>query len=646
MSKELEIINYLFTNNKINKVKIKRECNSQLKLEIRKLEHRVKELEAQVFNIFNLVEALGSFIDNNLFQLCPKSFFQHKNTVLELKKYLKWVAKMFKYKNLDNSEDQAYLDECSIKMKTNLFLIEEYIGSQFFEFSNFTNLRNRAGRGAEHVGTLPTIFDYGSFLEISIQLHDCFAYGYGIHFKPNELIPYIKQLKPNFISRVLITSLSFGYSFLPGCEFEEIYHTCLNSMVPLISEACDNSSFESLKALCLLYDVSLVQGNHSLSHRILSSIVRMSYILGIDKLRIDEIDSKSKSGDNPIIKLKNLWSWIVISCKINEVFYDTLPLIREYDLSESEPIYYLNINQLDKTDNEIKDCKEVFSVHTIQEGLMLSLIFDHLVKNTKGINDMSCVPYSKSILPGDKFNLIQGYFSEYQRSSSKSLAAIINNSNKAINLDHHLCSFPNNYCCTFKTIHEITKSLSIYIYQLFIMYPTMIKVPSQVDIPLSYVPTLLESSLKTILIFRALTFVYFKELVEKMDSNNLQNQQVFRAITNYLENRSDPIIKDNKSIYLTTTRLVGFKYPIFAANTLLQVLSSPYILTSGLISNEVIHTIETNIIELLEIYKLITKLTRDNDRMDIDYALTRLKSAINSSELPRSYKTAFNDVLC
>ncbi|KAI9297679.1 hypothetical protein K502DRAFT_328039 [Neoconidiobolus thromboides FSU 785] len=645
MIKGFKIINYSIINDKVKKKELKQENKTQLKLKAEKLENRVKELEIQLFRIFQLIETLDS-LDDNLLLSHLESPFYNRNVTMELKAYLKWVLEMFKYRNMNETNNSTYLINQNVTLKRKLHLIEESLSKQFLS-SDFTSLRNRTGRGAEHVGNSPTAFDYGSFLETSIHLHDCFAYGSGFHFKPKEIVIYIKQSNPGFMSKTLMASLTFKYISLPGDDFNEIRQNILNSILPLISQACYNPSFESLKALSVLHDVFIIQNNYQLSHQLLGSLMRMSYLLGIDKLKLNtkELYSKSKEEIRHLINLKKIWAWIVVSSKISEDFYGTFPLIKEYDLSESEFLYYLIREQFDESDNQRNDCKKVFAMYDNQIMMTNSLVFDHLEKSLKGVTDLKSIPYSSLILPTDKFNLVQNFINKYYKASIKSLNSIITNSNKAINLDHYLCVFPSTYCCIYKGIHEIRKTLSIYIRQLCLIYPTVSKAPIQVDIPLMYIPTLLETSLRILFIYRVLAFTYFEDKLKQINIYSLQNEKLYKTLVEYLDTRLHPINNYNKYDCLIIMSILNFEYPLYSFYSFLQILSSPTILGLGLISNEAIDTIETNIIELLQIYKLAMNLTKDKDRMDIDFTVAKVKLAINTFGLPEKYKVMFNSIL-
>ncbi|KAI9294445.1 hypothetical protein K502DRAFT_258437 [Neoconidiobolus thromboides FSU 785] len=648
MLKEFRVINCSFVNNKIVKSKKRQKDRIQQKQREEDLKNGIKELGTQLCRIFKLIETLDSFSDDDFPLSYPQSLFYSQNAALELKVYLKWVLETLKHKNIDDMKDDSYLSDQGITLKRKLYLIEETLSDQFSSSSNYIALRNRAGRGTEHVGNSPNSFDYGSFLETSIHYHDCFVYGTGFYFEPKELVSYIKQIKPGFMSRAIITSLSFEYTILPGNNFGEIYHNCLNSVLPLISQSCYNSSFESLKALGVLYDIFLVQSNYQLSYQILGSLVRMSYILGIDKLDSinHEIYNKSEKEIKYLVDLKKLWAWIALSAKVSEEFYGDFPLIKEFDLSGFEFIYHLTARQLKETNHEKNGCKKALGLYKNQMIIVHALIFDHREKNLKGVKNINDIPYSKLILPFDKFNLVQNYINKYYKSSIKSLNNIITNRNEPINIDNYLCLFSSNYSCIFKTVHEIRKSLSIYFHQLFLIYPTMYKTPIQLDIPLTYIPTLLETSLRTLFIYRALAFVYFKDIFKKMNIDNLQNEKTYKIISDYIESQPHHVINYNTYDCLIIMYNLEFRYPLFSFYALLQILSSPSIPTSGLIGNEAINIIEINIIELLQIYKLGMSLTKDKDRMDIEFTVNKVKSAINSLQLPSKLKTTFSNILC
>ncbi|KAI9296374.1 hypothetical protein K502DRAFT_348056 [Neoconidiobolus thromboides FSU 785] len=566
------------------------------------------------------------------------------NRLNYIKRYLIWASNQIK---LSTGASKEYLetrcwDYFAINIRKVESVIEDYMK---FHSDQLYSLRNRGGRSIEHVGSEPSKFDYGSFLEIGIDAHNCILVGSGSEFTSQELTKIIKDKKGDFIYYTVLSTFGFFHD-----TAKDIFNKAYNESANLFYQSINTVSFVTLKALVLFIKMSCYESDINLIKSVFPIVLRMAYCLGIDKIDLKaDLQNKSKQEACLILKKYKLWAYIlfIINADCMDFFdHDTLP-----KHISSEPI---DMELLDQLENKYSSCngrcmdkKRATSFIWFNSIDTFSIIYSPFkaVSNSVPNSERTC--YNKlELIYNDSRQAQQAIkwhiqpnrnfiIEEHSRSSRK----------EPLCMQNYLCRFSDKFCIYHKFYLLVRYSILLYCNQIYLICPSLLNNTAQRQVSPKDILIVLEAALKIASIYKILIYVYFENIVGQL-SETPDNIGLVSQIKTYLNNNVKPNTTDivNKMIY-SILKIIQFEELLNAFYVFLLAITCEKFQLQSNCPNEVMDFLKQNCISILELFQLAYNLERFTNKSDIDFVIQRVQILLFEFPICSDFRCTLLDCL-
>ncbi|KAI9292288.1 hypothetical protein K502DRAFT_92495, partial [Neoconidiobolus thromboides FSU 785] len=593
-----------------------------------KVNERIDLLEAQTKQLFQAINEIECELKSST--LRSKSILYYNIKRLNyIKRYLIWASNQIK---LSTGASKEYLetrcwDYFAINIRKVESVIEDYMK---FHSDQLYSLRNRGGRSIEHVGSEPSKFDYGSFLEIGIDAHNCILVGSGSEFTSQELTKIIKDKKGDFIYYTVLSTFGFFHDMICDEMLKDIFNKTYKESVNLIYQSINTVTFDNLKALILFIKMSCYESNFELIKNIFPIVLRMAYCFGIDKIDLKaDLQNKSKQEACLILKKYKLWAYISFFMNSNNLLFlnrNALPKHIDSQPLDMQLLHRLEIKYSTYID-KCADNRRTPSFIWLNSIEIFAIIANHFKPFNNSVSDSEQICYNKFKLTNNDYKRVQQAIECYIQPNSNFIEEeyLRGVRKEALCMHNYLCHFSNNLCIHHKFYFLIRYSVLLYCNQIYLICPYVVNNKVQRQVSPRDMLIVLEAALKITSIYKILTYVYFENIMEQL-TDTPNNIELITQLKSYLNNNLKPSTTDtiNKMIY-SILRAIQFEELLNAFYVFLLAITCEKFQLQSNCPNEVMDFLKQNCISILELFQLAYNLERFTNKSDIDFVIQRVQ---------------------
>ncbi|KAI9296395.1 hypothetical protein K502DRAFT_329099 [Neoconidiobolus thromboides FSU 785] len=614
---QLKILEYEATTAGI----CKRKAKTKKRALIEDMNARMTELDATFDHLvlyFNQVSSIS--IRSNSTEYNAQDLLN----LIKLKNYLQWIINQLRQIQHAKSNSKLHLlNQKCIALTESEIQSFDILLNDYFKFNGryIYDLRNRAGRGAEHVGIVLKSMDFGTLLQSGLNALECRLYDTGLYFSREEVLTILTTKEPNFQSHAMVASFCVFYLSLndPGflTMFKKSYYEACKSIYQVYNEV----SFVNLKSLMVLTSLTFYESDTALLKKISMPLLNMAYSLGLNK-RIENRLLVDQNEDVELYLHKRItWNCIRAFFVTNNMLLSSLPSVGDFEVKGLEFEQLRALIQSHSVDTWLLNFLDCFRIQLHEIVIVLS---NHMKNIKRSYKQLEVITYHQARLPIEIYNKMQNTLKVYFIPSIRFLRKELNEMNQgSITITKYFCQFKNQGCKIHPTFHQFKESVLIYYLQIILIYPLINYHPQPIDLTTEELLILSEAAIRMFHLLQANTFIYLNQVY--LSSSQNHNEKSFQQLKEYLATCFPPIATDEfeAMIYLNVASLQFdcYLYPLF---TFLLLLSSNQSCLLSDISKEYKQNIKHKIIQILKVLKIINHIKNPKAQFDITHVIDKI----------------------